>query len=85
MSMLFGPENIVSKTISEASENELIGVLEMEQAIVKARYSTRRLLTSIWSTFDLSKAEKELQHYSSVPRMDYAYLGYLEGVRKVVS
>ena len=85
MTMLFGPENIVSKTISEASENELIGVLEIEQAIVKARYSTRQFLTSIWSTFDLSKAEKELQRYSFVPRMGYAYLGYLQGVRKVVS
>ena len=40
MTMIFGPKNIVSKTVSEASENELIRVLGMEQAIVKARYST---------------------------------------------
>ena len=40
MTMIFGPKNIVSKPVSEASENELIRVLGMEQAIVKAGYST---------------------------------------------
>ena len=40
MTMVFGPKNIVSKAVSEASENELIRVLGMEQANVKARYST---------------------------------------------